>query len=96
MRKQNTEISRKNGKTTFIKQYFMGKLMVSIIIVLAITGIIIGLQKFVFSDSKITKIGFEDIGELATQSVYCTEVNVTDASRKLFDLHEASISTAMI
>lgn len=84
MRKQNTEISRKNGKTTFIKQYFMGKLMVSIIIVLAITGIIIGLQKFVFSDSKITKIGFEDIGELATQSVYCTEVNVTDASRKLF------------
>lgn len=62
----------------------MGKLMVSIIIVLAITGIIIGLQKFVFSDSKITKIGFEDIGELATQSVYCTEVNVTDASRKLF------------
>lgn len=84
MRKQNTEISRKNGKTTFIKQYFMGKLMVGIIIVLAITGIIIGLQKFVFSDSKITKIGFEDIGELATQSVYCTEVNVTDASRKLF------------
>lgn len=84
MREQNTEISRNSGKTVFVKQYFVGKLIIGIVIVLAIIGIIIGLKKFVFSDSKTIKIGFEDIGELATQSAYCTEVNVTDASRKLF------------
>lgn len=88
MREQNTEISRNNRKTTFIKQYFTSKLKIGIIIGLVIIGIIIGIgigvQKIVFSDSKTTKIGFEDIGELATQSAYCTEVNVTKASRKLF------------
>ena len=36
------------------------------------------------TESKTTKIGFEDIGELATQSAYCTEVNVTEAAREFF------------
>lgn len=84
MREQNTEMLRSNGKTAFIKRFFMSKLMAGIIIVLVIAGILIGLQKSVFFSNKTTKIGFEDIGELATQSAYCTEVNVTDASRKLF------------
>ncbi|MDO4337870.1 MAG: DUF4230 domain-containing protein [Eubacteriales bacterium] len=84
MRKPNLETSRNNGKIMFIKQFFTRKLIAGIIIVLVIAGIIIGVQKFISSVSKTTKIGFEDIGELATQSVYCTEVNVTDASRKLF------------
>ena len=30
------------------------------------------------------KIGFEDIGELATQAAYCREVQVTEAARELF------------
>ncbi|HAD23019.1 DUF4230 domain-containing protein [Kandleria vitulina] len=35
---------------------------------------------------KVTKIGFEDIGELATESAYVTTVSVTDKSRKIFDI----------
>ena len=35
-------------------------------------------------ENKTTRIGFEDIGELATQVAYCTEVNVLEASRDLF------------
>lgn len=35
-------------------------------------------------DSETTKLRFEDIGELATQSAYCTEVNTTSVARKLF------------
>ena len=31
-------------------------------------------------------LGFEDIGELATQAAYCTEVNVTEGARELFGL----------
>ena len=42
------------------------------------------IRKWFDIDSKTTKIGFEDIGELATQSAYCTEVNVMDASRELW------------
>ena len=36
--------------------------------------------------SKTTKLGFEDIGELATQEAYCTVVNSYDKSRKLAGL----------
>ena len=31
-------------------------------------------------------MGFEDIGELATQTAYCTELNVTEAARELFGM----------
>ena len=40
----------------------------------------------IIHDGKTTKLGFEDIGELATQAAYCTEVNVTQADRELFGL----------
>ena len=45
-----------------------------------------GLGTYISSKSKTTKIGFENIGELATQSAYCTEVNVTEASREMFGI----------
>ena len=44
----------------------------------------LGFGKVIDSGSKTTKIGFEDIGELATQSAYCTEVNVTEDARTIF------------
>jgi hypothetical protein len=37
---------------------------------------------------KVTKLGFEDIGELATQSAYCTIVKEVDESKKLFETIE--------
>ena len=38
------------------------------------------------SESGAVKLGFEDIGELATQSAYCTQVSVTQADRELFGI----------
>ena len=38
------------------------------------------------TESKSTKLTFEDIGELATQSAYVTEVNVTEDARDLFGI----------
>lgn len=46
--------------------------------------VVLSFNKDVFSDNKLTNIGFENIGEFATQSAYCTEVNVTDAKREIF------------
>ena len=34
--------------------------------------------------SKTTRLGFEDIGEMATQAAYTTQVNVTEGSRVLW------------
>ena len=70
--------------------YFLGriltnKLVIVLIIIAAIGGgVSFGVKEVAFTDSKTTKLGFEDIGELATQEARCTEVNVTDRAKKLF------------
>ena len=59
--------------------------VVTIVLVAAVVigcGGFFGMKALLSSESKTTKIGFENIGELATQSAYCTQVNVTDASRE--------------
>lgn len=82
---QETRRTKKDNKLFgFIKRYLTRKSIAVILIVLAIVIVAIGLRRTIFSESKTTKIGFEDIGELATQSSYCTQVNVTDSSRELF------------
>ena len=43
-------------------------------------------MRYFLTESRTTKLGFEDIGELATQTAYCTEVNVTEAARELFGM----------
>ena len=63
------------------------KRIITIIVIFAILAIgIMGIKKYVSFDSKTTKLGFENIGELATQSAFCTEVHVTEASRELLGI----------
>jgi len=44
----------------------------------------LGLSSIFNHEEKPTKLGFEDIGELATQAAYTTIVEDTDVSRELF------------
>lgn len=60
------------------------KILLALILILALIIVYLGIGKPFLTDSKTTKLNFENIGELATQSAYATEVNVTDASRDLF------------
>ncbi len=59
---------------------------------LPIAGIIVVIGAAIFignkftTESKSTKLTLEDIGELATQSAYVTEVNVTEDARDLFGI----------
>ena len=84
------EIVKKEGiKLKFfksLKKYLTKKIIIGIIILLSISGIGLGLGKFISFDSKTTRIGFEDIGEFATQTAYCTSLSVTDKSRDLFGI----------
>lgn len=61
--------------------------MVFVIGILAIIIIgIIGFRSYITHNTDTTVIGFENIGELATQSAYCTEVNCTNDVKKLFKI----------
>ena len=66
--------------------YVTQKVVAIIVIILVIAAVIFGVSKYFEAESKTTKLGFEDIGELAAQSAYCTEVNVTETARELFGL----------
>ena len=79
---------RENMSNVF---YFLGriltnKLVIALIIIAVLGGISLGVKQVAFTDNKTTKLGFEDIGELATQEAWCTEVNVTDQSKRLFGI----------
>lgn len=76
-----------DGKQTMLawtKKMVIKKIVLVAVLVLILAAAALGFRKFIFIDNKTTKIGFEDIGELATQVAYCTEVNVTQASRDFF------------
>ena len=58
--------------------------LIALVVVLAITVVGLGFKVSHTTESKTTKLGFEDIGEFATQSAYCTEVSAAANARKLF------------
>ena len=67
----------------------LSKKAINILVIVAILffvvgGIGIGINTFFAVKSKTTKLALEDVGELATQAAYCTNVNVMDKSRTLF------------
>ncbi len=61
---------------------------IKIIILIVLVGILTfaGGKNYILNNSRTVEIGFENIGELVTQSVYCTEVNVIEASRELWGI----------
>lgn len=82
----NPKETRSKGRFSFLKLYITKKVITIAVVILVIAAVIFGVSRYFMTDSKTTRIGFEDIGELATQSAYCTEVNVTEAARELFGL----------
>lgn len=56
--------------------------LIAVIVIALGAGLYFG--KSFSSESRITKLGFEDMGELATQAAYCTMVEDTEAARDLF------------
>ena len=85
-KREKREKKQGAGKNGWIKMYLTGKVLTVVIAAVVLVLLVLGVRKYVSVESKTTKIGFEDIGELATQAAYCTEVNVTEASRELWGI----------
>ena len=78
MENQKEKSTKKRRVLKFVGKHLTKNVVIVLAVVLVIALGAIGLRSVITSESKTTKIGFENIGELATQSAYCTEVNVTD------------------
>ena len=84
MQEQSGAVKHRGGPG-FLR-YIPVKIILTIAILAAVFGAGVGVRSVLVSGNKLTKLGFEDIGELATQAAYCTEVNVTEGARELFGL----------
>lgn len=83
--KEETEMQKSRGNG-ILRKWFTPKVVIVAVVVAALCLGGVGLSDYVSSRSETVKIGFEDIGELATQAAYCREVNVTEASRDFFGI----------
>lgn len=73
-------------KKKILKKILKPKI-ISIIVIILVVGIVgIGIGSKLTGNSKTNKLRFEDIGELATQVAYSTNVGVMDKSRDLFGI----------
>ena len=84
-------MSEQTKKPGFFRTLILSLFTVKQLAVILVTAVIVGALVFgvtsnLSSENRSVKLGFEDIGELATQSAYCTQVNVTEADRELFGL----------
>lgn len=86
MTMQSEKVKKGKGIFKFLKKYFIKKIIIGVVILLVIIAGVIGLREVISFQSKTTKIGFENIGEFATQTAYCTGLEVIDDSKKLFDV----------
>ena len=84
MQEQSGAVKHRGGPG-FLR-YIPVKIILTIAILAAVFGAGVGVRSVLVSGNKLTRLGFEDIGELATQAAYCTEVNVTEVARELFGL----------
>lgn len=66
------------------KKFIRKKIAIFIAIIFLIVSVVIGLRSNIFLNSKTTKIGFENIGELATQAAYSTQISIIDDSREFY------------
>ena len=79
-----TKPKQHNWIPTLLCWQFFPHILGILVVLLLAAAVVLGAKSVLSADGKTTTLGFEDIGELATQSAYCTEVEVTEASRELF------------
>lgn len=83
--KHREETPKKRGWLTgLLYWHLLPRVLGILVVILLAAAVALGAKTVLSADGRTARLGFEDIGELATQSAYCTEVEVTEASRELF------------
>lgn len=83
--KRREETPKKRAWLTgLLYWHLLPRVLGILVVILLAAAVSLGAKTVLSADGRTARLGFEDIGELATQSAYCTEVEVTEASRELF------------
>ena len=76
----NPNETQKRRLPDYLKRLFTIKAMSVILIIALLIFGVIGWNKYLSLDNKTTSLGFENIGELATQAAYYT-INISTLQR---------------
>ena len=83
--KRREETPKKRGWLTgLLYWHLLPRVLGILVVILLAAAVARGAKTVLSADGRTARLGVEAIGELATQSAYCTEVEVTEASRELF------------
>ena len=74
------------SKPSFWTRWIANKVLLAVVITLLVCGGAFGVHTHFSSKSDTLKIGFEDIGEMATQVAYCKEVDKIDKLKDLYGM----------
>lgn len=76
--KKQIEIRKRN-----FRKFLKPKVLILLAACVVVAILAFGVKSYFSTEGKTTKLGFEDIGELATQSATCTSVFEEDKDRKI-------------
>jgi len=82
----NPNETQKRRLPDYLKRLFTIKAMSVILIIALLIFGVIGWNKYPSLDNKTTSLGFENIGEFATQAAYCTTVNTEEAAQNIWGI----------
>lgn len=75
MESKNSQLEKTEKNRTKILKKLLGSKIVWGVVCFVLIGILVyNVKDSFFTDSDTKKLGFENIGELATQSAYCSQV----------------------
>lgn len=78
----NPETTRRGGH--WLAKLLVPKLILAVIVVALLAAGWLSMKNYYENQNKTTKLGFEDIGEFATQECRSTQVSSTTAAREVF------------
>lgn len=86
MKQEDRKEKSKHGFMSKISFHIVKKVLGIVIVIVFFMSLGWGIKSTFSTSNKTTKLGFEDIGELATQVAYCSEVSMTNDIRQLFGI----------
>lgn len=87
MESKNSQLEKTEKNRTKILKKLLGSKIVWGVVCFVLIGILVyNVKDSFFTDSDTKKLGFENIGELATQSAYCSQVDMIKDARSLFGM----------
>ncbi len=76
--------TKEKVKSKILTKLLTKKVITVLVVFVAIVVVILGVSDWKSTQGKSTKLKFENIGELATQCAYSTEIKVIEEARTLF------------